>query len=56
VRSAVLRWPLGCQQQRIPDWVVFDKPVQGLVFGCSYRRIVWKFRESARGFFTESGT
>jgi transposase len=31
--------PLGCHRSRIPDWVVFDKLVQILVFGCAYRRI-----------------
>lgn len=31
--------PLGCHRPRIPDRIVFDKLVQMLVFGCSYRRI-----------------
>jgi len=31
--------PLGCHRSRIPDRVVFEKLVQILVFGCSYRRI-----------------
>jgi hypothetical protein len=31
--------PLGCHRPRIPDWVVFDKLVQVLVFGCAYWRI-----------------
>jgi len=31
--------PLGCHRSRIPDWVVFEKLVQILVFGCAYRRI-----------------
>ena len=31
--------PLGCHRSRIPDWVVFEKLVQVLVFGCAYRRI-----------------
>ena len=31
--------PLGCHRSRIPDWVVFGKLVQILVFGCAYRRI-----------------
>jgi transposase len=31
--------PLGCHRRRIPDRVVFDKLVQGLVFGCAYARI-----------------
>src|SRR5688500_11181569 len=31
--------PLGCHRPRIPDRVVFDKPVQALVFGCAYQRI-----------------
>ncbi len=31
--------PLGCHRRRIPDRLVFDKPIQVLVFGCGYRRI-----------------
>ena len=31
--------PLGCHRPRISDRVVFEKLVQVLVFGCSYRRI-----------------
>jgi transposase len=31
--------PLGCHKPRIPDWVVFEKLVQVLVFGCTYHRI-----------------
>jgi RNA polymerase sigma-70 factor (sigma-E family) len=31
--------PLGCHRPRIPDRIVFDKLIQVLVFGCSYRRI-----------------
>jgi transposase len=31
--------PLGCHKPRIPDWVVFEKLVQVLVFGCAYHRI-----------------
>jgi transposase len=31
--------PLGCHRQRLPDRIVFDKLIQILVFGCSYRRI-----------------
>ena len=31
--------PLGCHRPRIPDWVVFDKLIQVLVFGCTYERI-----------------
>jgi transposase len=31
--------PLGCHRPRIPDRVVFDKLVQMLRFGCSYREI-----------------
>ena len=31
--------PLGCHRRRIPDWVVFEKLVQVLVFGCAYHRI-----------------
>ena len=31
--------PLGCHRPRIADRVVFDKLVQGLVFGCAYHRI-----------------
>ena len=31
--------PLGCHRPRIPDWVVFEKLVQVLVFGCGYERI-----------------
>ncbi len=31
--------PLGCHRPRIPDWVVFEKLVQILVFGCAYWRI-----------------
>jgi transposase len=30
--------PLGCHRRRIPDWVVFEKLVQILVFGCAYER------------------
>lgn len=32
--------PLGCHRPRISDRVVFDKLIQGLVFGCAYWRIV----------------
>lgn len=28
--------PLGCHRSRIADWVVFEKLVQVLVFGCAY--------------------
>lgn len=31
--------PLGCHRSRIADWVVFEKLVQILVFGCAYQRI-----------------
>jgi hypothetical protein len=31
--------PLGCHRSRIPDRVLFEKPVQVLVFGCAYERI-----------------
>jgi transposase len=31
--------PLGCHRPRVPDRVVFEKLVQGLVLGCAYRRI-----------------
>jgi transposase len=31
--------PLGCHRPRIPDYVVFEKLVQVLVFGCAYWRI-----------------
>jgi hypothetical protein len=31
--------PLGCHRRRIPDPVVFDKPVEVLVFGAGYERI-----------------
>jgi transposase len=31
--------PLGCHHSRIPDRVVFEKPVQVLMFGCAYERI-----------------
>ena len=31
--------PLGCHRPRIPDRVVFEKPVEVLVFGCAYWRI-----------------
>jgi transposase len=31
--------PLGCHRPRIPDRIVFDKPIQVLVFGRGYRRI-----------------
>jgi len=31
--------PLGWHRPRIPDWLVFDKLIQILVFGCGYRRI-----------------
>lgn len=31
--------PLGCHRARIPDRVVFEKLLQVLVFGCTYRRI-----------------
>jgi transposase len=30
--------PLGCHRPRTPDRLVFDRFVQGLVFGCAYRR------------------
>ena len=32
--------PLGYHRARIPDYVLFEKLVQVLVFGCAYRRIV----------------
>jgi hypothetical protein len=28
--------PLGCHRPRIPDYVVFEKLVDVLVFGCAY--------------------
>jgi transposase len=31
--------PLGCHRARIPDFVVFEKLTQVLVFGCAYWRI-----------------
>jgi transposase len=31
--------PLGCHRRRIDDRVVFDKLVEGLVFGCGYERL-----------------
>ncbi len=31
--------PLGCHRRRISDRVVFETPVQVLVFGCAYERI-----------------
>jgi transposase len=31
--------PLGCHRPRIPDWIIFDKLVQVLIFGCAYERI-----------------
>jgi hypothetical protein len=31
--------PLGCHRPRVPDYVVFEKLVQVLVFGCAYWRI-----------------
>jgi hypothetical protein len=31
--------PLGCHRSRIPERIVFEKLVQGLVFGCAYERI-----------------
>jgi transposase len=31
--------PLGCHRPRIADRIIFDKPIQVLVFGCGYRRI-----------------
>jgi transposase len=31
--------PLGCHRRRIPDRIVFDKLLQMLRFGCSYRGI-----------------
>src|SRR5215211_3829828 len=31
--------PLGCHRPRIPDYVVFEKLVEVLVFGCAYWRI-----------------
>jgi transposase len=31
--------PLGCHRRRIPDWIVFDKLIQVLRFGCSYEGI-----------------
>lgn len=32
-------YPLGCHRPRIPDYVVFEKLVQVLAFGCAYWRI-----------------
>lgn len=32
--------PWGCHRPRIPDWVVFDKLLQVLVWGIAYDRIV----------------
>ena len=31
--------PLGCHRPRIPDYVVFEKLVEVLIFGCAYWRI-----------------
>jgi hypothetical protein len=31
--------PLACHRPRIPDLVIFDKPIQVRVFGCGYCRI-----------------
>jgi transposase len=31
--------PLGCHRPRVPDYVVFNKLLQILVFGCAYWRI-----------------
>jgi hypothetical protein len=31
--------PLGCHRRRVPDWIVFDKLLQVLRFGCSYQGI-----------------
>ncbi len=31
--------PLGCHRPRVPDAVVFDKLIEGLVFGAGYERI-----------------
>ena len=31
--------PLGCHRPRIPDYVVFKKLIEVLVFGCAYWRI-----------------
>lgn len=31
--------PLGCHRPRTPDWIVFDKLVQSLVFGVAYAKI-----------------
>ena len=31
--------PLGRHRPRVPDRVVFEKPVQVLVFGCAYEKI-----------------
>ena len=33
------RHPLGCHRRRIDDRIVFDKIVEGLVFGCGYERL-----------------
>ncbi len=33
------RHPLGCHRRRIDDCIVFDKLVEGLVFGCGYERL-----------------
>ena len=30
--------PLGCHCHRVPERVIFDKPVQVLVYGCAYER------------------
>ncbi len=32
--------PLGCHRPRITDYVLFEEPLQTLVFGCAY----WKGR------------
>src|SRR3954469_13439706 len=39
IPARVDRHPLGCHRRRIDDRVVFDKLVEGLVFGCGYERL-----------------
>jgi transposase len=38
--------PLGCHRCRIADWVIFDKLLQVLRFGCSYEGIADSIRSA----------
>lgn len=39
IPSVIDEHPLGCHRPRVPDRVVFDKPVQALVLGAAYEKI-----------------